>query len=115
MRLPYIQLSESVTCSQWPRSGGYTAPRARAAVEFDGKYDGSRVALSWTAGAGGTPTHYTLMACVTPDGAPVQTVRLTGAAISFPDVPAGTYYLRLTASNAAGVSPPSAPVTLTVP
>jgi predicted phage tail protein len=76
---------------------------------------GSTVNLSWTAGSGATPTGYTLAASVTPDGAPIVTVPLTGTAASFAGVPSGTYYLRLTASNAAGTSPPSAQVTLTVP
>jgi hypothetical protein len=33
----------------------------------------------------------------------------------FANVPPGTYYLRLTATNAAGTSGPSAVVTLVVP
>jgi hypothetical protein len=76
---------------------------------------GSTVALSWSAGAGQTPTHYTLMASLTPAGAPIQTVPVTGTAVSFPNVPAGTYYLRLLATNAAGTSLPSAEITLSVP
>ncbi len=76
---------------------------------------GNTVRLSWIAGNGSAPTGYTLSASVTPGGAPIQTVQLTGTAISFSDVPAGTYYLRLTATTAAGTSPPSAQVTLTVP
>jgi hypothetical protein len=75
---------------------------------------GSTVALSWSAGAGEPPTHYTLMASLTPGGAPIVAVPLVGTATSFSGVPSGTYYLQLTASNAAGTSPP-AQVTLTVP
>jgi hypothetical protein len=75
---------------------------------------GSTVALSWSAGAGESPTHYTLMASLSPGGAPIVAVPLIGTATSFADVPSGTYYLQLTASNAAGTSAP-AQVTLTVP
>jgi hypothetical protein len=76
---------------------------------------GNTVMLSWSAGSGSAPTGYTLTASVTPGGAPIATVSLSGASASFPGVPSGTYYLRLTASNAAGMSPPSAQVTLNVP
>lgn len=76
---------------------------------------GSTVSLSWTAGSGGAPAGYTLAASATPGGAPIVTVPLGGTSVSFAGVPSGTYYLRLTASNAAGASPPSAEVTLTVP
>jgi hypothetical protein len=76
---------------------------------------GSTVALSWTAGSGGTPTGYTVIATATPNGAPIASVGLTGTSALFPNVPPGTYYLRLTASNAAGASAPSPQVTVTMP
>jgi hypothetical protein len=76
---------------------------------------GSTVVLSWTTGSGGTPTSYTLTAAATPTGSPIATVTLTGLGASFTNVPPGTYYLRLTASNAAGTSAPSSQVTVTVP
>ena len=74
---------------------------------------GSTVNVSWTAGGGGAPTGYTLSASVTPGGAPIATVPVGGASASFPNVPSGTYYLRLTASNGAGTSPASNQVTVT--
>ena len=43
-------------------------------------------------------------------GAPIVTAPLSGTSISFANVPNGTYYLRMTASNAAGTSAPSAEV-----
>jgi hypothetical protein len=73
------------------------------------------VSLSWSAGAGDAPTSYTLFASVVPGGAPVATVPLTGNAVAFGGVPAGTYYLRMTASNSVGTSGLSNQVTLTVP
>lgn len=76
---------------------------------------GSTVTLSWTPGPGGTPTSYTLIAATTPGGAPIVTVPLSGSGASFAGVPSGTYYLRLTAANAAGTSAASSQVTLVVP
>lgn len=76
---------------------------------------GSTVTVSWSNGSGGTPATYTLTASTTPGGAPIVSVPLTGTSASFPGVPSGSYYLRLTATNAAGTSPPSAEVSVTVP
>ena len=73
------------------------------------------VSLSWSPGAGAAPTSYVLTASVTPGGAAIATVPLSGTSAAFPGVPRGTYYLRLTAVNAAGASAPSATVTLVVP
>lgn len=76
---------------------------------------GSTVSLSWSAGSGSAPSSYTLVARMSPGGPPIATVPLGGTSQSFSNVPAGTYYLELTAANAAGTSPPSAQVTLVVP
>jgi hypothetical protein len=76
---------------------------------------GTTVNVSWTAGSGGAPTGYVLSASVTPGGAPIASVPLGGTSAAFPGVPSGTYYLRLTATNAAGTSPASNQVTATVP
>lgn len=76
---------------------------------------GGVVSLSWSAGGGGTPASYTLYASLTPGGAPIATVPLAGTSVSFGGVPAGTYYLRMTASNAIGTSGLSNQVTLVVP
>ncbi len=76
---------------------------------------GRTVSLSWSAGGGGAPTGYTLLASVAPGGAPIATVPVTGTGVTLPGVPPGTYYLRLTASNPAGTSAPSNQVVLVVP
>lgn len=72
------------------------------------------VILSWTAGAGGAPTGYTLLASLAPGAPPIASVPLSGTGVSIPNVPPGTYYLRLVATNAAGASAPSAEVMVAV-
>jgi hypothetical protein len=76
---------------------------------------GSTVSFSWAAGPGGAPVSYTLIASLTPGGAPLVTAPIGGTAIAFSAVPSGTYYVRLTASNAVGTSAPSNEVTVVVP
>lgn len=76
---------------------------------------GRTVNVSWTPGSGGTPTGYTLSAATSDGGAPIGSVPVSGASVAFPNVPSGTYFLRLTASNSAGTSPPSNQVAVTVP
>jgi hypothetical protein len=77
--------------------------------------NGSTVTLSWSPGAGGLSTRYTLSASVSPNAPPLVTVPLTGSSASFANVPAGTYYLMLTAANDGGTSPASPTVVMTVP
>lgn len=76
---------------------------------------GSTVTLSWSPGAGGAPTSYTLYAALTSGGVPFVTVPLTGTSIVIPGVPAGTYFLRMTATNGVGTSGLSNQITLVVP
>jgi hypothetical protein len=70
--------------------------------------------LSWNLGPGGVPTSYTLFARSSPTSPPLVTVPLTGSGTSFTNVPVGTYYLELTASNAGGTSPASPAVVVAV-
>jgi Tol biopolymer transport system component len=78
-----------------------------------GQVDGSALALAWTnTYGGGEPT--SLVLDVT--GSIVTSLPLAfGDAVSFADVPAGTYTLALRAENAGGISPPSNAVTLAIP
>lgn len=80
---------------------------------LEGLVVGSDVQLVWrTTWTGGTPA-----ASVLDVSGPVQVSVPLGPAESFsaPDVPAGTYTLRVRSTNAAGASAASAPVTITVP
>jgi predicted phage tail protein len=80
--------------------------------------NGSSVTLSWQAPAtGGSPSGYVLEAgsasglsnlAVFPTSGPVTSQTFTG-------VPAGRYFVRVRAANAAGVSVPSAEVEIVVP
>lgn len=76
--------------------------------------NGNTVTLSWRAGAGAAPTSYTVMASVASGGPPIATVPLTSTTATFSGVPNGTYYVRITASNAAGTSAPSNEASMSV-
>jgi hypothetical protein len=72
------------------------------------------VALTWAPSGGGPATRYTLAASTTPGGSPIVVSAFTATGATFTNVPPGTYYVWLTASNGAGTSPPSAVVTVVV-
>ena len=76
---------------------------------------GSTVRLSWTAPATGTPTSYVIAAANEPDPRGIRTVVDTqSVATSFTasGVPAGTYYIRVLATDGVTLSPPSNVVSL---
>lgn len=75
---------------------------------------GSTVTITWQPGAGAAPTGYQLEAAATPSGAAIASVPVASTGLTAPSVPDGTYYLRVRAVNAAGVSAPSAEVSVTV-
>jgi hypothetical protein len=78
---------------------------------------GTTVNFSWAAPAsGGAVTQYWLIASVTPGGAPIATLPISGSvsATQVNDVPPGTYYVRAVAANAGGSSPASNEVTVVV-
>ena len=76
---------------------------------------GNTVGLSWTPGAGGTPSSYNLIVRLSPAGAVFAQFALSATAVSFGGVPSGTYYLQVIANNALGSSGLSNQVILTVP
>lgn len=75
---------------------------------------GSTVTLSWSPGGGGAPTSYVVTA-LTPGGVVLGSAPVTGASLAIPNVPSGSYLLRLVAVNSVGTSPASNTVTLVVP
>jgi Domain of unknown function (DUF5122) beta-propeller len=78
---------------------------------------GGVVSLSWlTSAGGGAPTSQVLEVGNGPGLANLGTVSLgTATSLTAPGVPAGTYYLRVRAVNAAGASPVSGELVLVVP
>ena len=107
---------------------GVSPPTADAALVVDGTVQppssprglaatvtGATVALAWSAPAtGGLPTTYVIEAGTALNAlTPVVTVAAPG--LTVPGVPAGTYYVQVRAVNAAGVSAPSATITVVVP
>lgn len=84
-----------------------------APVSLAGLVDGTNVVLSWTnTFAGGAPTSLWLEV----SGASTAMLPLPmGIRFTAAGVPPGTYTLRVVAANPSGSSPPSVPVTLTVP
>jgi hypothetical protein len=78
-----------------------------------GLVNGSSAHLAWSATfAGGAPTGYVL------DVSGSTQARIGLGAIdqaAFAGIPAGTYTLVLRATNAVGMSPPTAPITLLLP
>jgi predicted phage tail protein len=79
---------------------------------------GSTVTLNWLTptGGGGTPTSYILEAGSAPGLSDIASVSTgnTATAITASAVPNGTYYVRVRASNAAGLSGPSNEVSIVV-
>lgn len=75
---------------------------------------GNTLTVQWTPG-NGAASSFTLIAALTPGGPPLVSIPLTGASTSFPNVPDGAYYLRMTATNAFGTSTPSNEVYVVLP
>jgi hypothetical protein len=77
---------------------------------------GSAVLLAWTpASTGGAPASFLVGASSTPGGPIIASVTVTTTTLTVPNVPAGTYYVRVVASNAVGSSAPSNEVAVVVP
>ena len=93
------------------------APSAPAAPTLNAPVvSGSTVTFSWTPGAGaGASTSYLLTASLTPGGASIASLPVSATGIAVPNVPPGTYYVRVSGVNSAGVGAPSNQVTVVVP
>ncbi len=88
--------------------GGPEAPTAPSS--FSAAWQGTVVTLSWAASLGASS--YVIEAGSAPGAADITAINV-GAATSYAvDVPPGTYYVRVRAANAVGVSPPSNEVML---
>jgi hypothetical protein len=77
--------------------------------------NGTTVTLTWAAPAGGAaPTGYSVEAAFTPGGPVIATLPVVGTSLTVPNVPTGTYFVRVRASNGSGASAPSNEVTVAV-
>ena len=77
---------------------------------------GHAVAIVWTPPtSGGTPSGYRLEAGYAPGAANAAVLNTTAPGFAAAGVPAATYYVRVRAFNAAGASPPTADIVVTVP
>jgi len=76
--------------------------------------DGTTVTLTWNASAAGTVTGYLVEASVVPAGAAVAMLPVAGTSLTVPNVPPGTYFVRVRALNGAVQSQPSNEVTVAV-
>jgi hypothetical protein len=111
---PLGQTSAAKAMTDFFQVSSVTAPGPPSGLV--GTATGSSIKLSWTPPTtGGAPTSYLLQAGLAPGqtagsaatGSTATTVSLTG-------VGAGTYYIRVAAQNAAGVSAPSNEIVLPV-
>ena len=76
---------------------------------------GTTVTIGWDAPtAGGAPTSYLMEAALAPGGPPVGSLGTNTTTLQVPDVPNGTYYVRVRAMNGVGQSTPTADVAVTV-
>jgi hypothetical protein len=87
---------------------------APSAPTVSAQATGNTVNIGWSAVAGAVG--YQLAVATTPGGAAAYTQPFGAGqtGVTFPGVPAGTYYLRVTAANACGAQATSAEVTLVV-
>ena len=74
----------------------------------------SNVRFAWTP-SGSAATSYVLSAALSPGGAPIAELPATDTTYTVPDVPNGTYYVRVRAVNAGGTSGWSNEVPVVVP
>lgn len=85
-----------------------------AAPAVNASATGSTVSISW--GAIGGVAGYQLAAYTSPSGPPVHTQNLAASStsVAYPGIPAGTYYVRVTAVNPCGGSAASSLATVVV-
>lgn len=109
-----INITRSIVANYRSAAGALTAPGAPSALVATAS--GSSIVLTWTAPAGGGASAYTIEAGSAPGLANLANFSTNSAAATFSasGVGAGTYYVRVRATNAAGTSPPSNEAVLVV-
>lgn len=119
--LYYVRVRAANAC-------GTSAASSEVAVNLDGTtplpqpptglaatLNGRTVTFGWTpAFGGGLATAFQVEAGVTPGGV-IAVLPTSAATLTVPNAPAGTFYVRVRAVNAAGASAPTADLTLVIP
>jgi hypothetical protein len=86
-----------------------------APQSLSGTASGSTVTLNWIPPTtGGVPAGYLVEAALTPSGAVIASITVPANSLTVPNVPNGTYFVRVRAGNAAGLSAPSNEIAITV-
>lgn len=81
-----------------------------------GVANGTTVTLTWQApGTGSVPTGYVVEAALSAGGATIASLTAASSPLVVPDVPHGTYYIRVRSLDGSGPSLPSNEVVVTVP
>lgn len=122
----FVSLQATNAQGTGPESAGVTfsvpgIPLAPGAPgNFAALVSGSTVNFTWTIPAtGGAPALYLMVASLTPGGPAIASLPIAAntGSYSVPNVPPGTYYVRLFAQNLGGSSPASneVPVTIAAP
>lgn len=111
--LPLSEGDRATLRERYPHGGSPTGPPASpvgllAAVHGDG------VRLRWGAATGPSASGYQLFAGSAPGESDLGTLPVGGPGLDLTAVPRGVYYLRVVAVNAAGMSSPSAEITVAV-
>ncbi len=95
--------------------GGALMPPG-APEDFDAVVNGRAVTFSWTSPlTGGAAAGYVIEAGSGPSLSDIARSPIAGTSVTAPNVPPGTYFVRVRAVNGAGVGEPSAEVQLIVP
>jgi hypothetical protein len=117
----YVRVRASNAC-------GTSGASNEAAVTLDGTIsvpnaptglvwilNGRTLGLQWTPPkTGGMPSGYQIEAGLSPGGL-IATVPTTTPGLIVPNAPSGTFYIRVRAGNAAGLGPPTAEITVSIP
>lgn len=97
----------------YPRASGVTAPSAPA--NLAAAVSGATVSITWSPpSSGSAATAYQLLAGSAPGLSNYGAINTSTTSIVVPGVPNGTYFVRVVAGNAAGVSAPTGDVQIRV-
>jgi hypothetical protein len=109
------QRNEAWTLSVHYGATGEQASVPSAPQELTAIVAGNTVTLNWLPPASGAVTSYLLEAALTPSGTPIASLPVPINSLTVPNVPNGTYFVRVRAVNLDGAGAPSNEVIVIVP